>query len=159
MKIILLALLLISGLLASKISFKEFRYMAALDFETEKHGILDIKEELLVLNYTKPKKETISYLEDKLTILQGDSLTQYSFEEYPKAQYMGLILKAILKDEYESLSEFFEIKKENEFVSMIAKPIIYATIVSIEVNKDKNIVTKIIINMSNKDKITIETIN
>ena len=56
MKIILLALLLISGLLASKISFKEFRYMAALDFETEKHGILDIKEELLVLNYTKPKK-------------------------------------------------------------------------------------------------------
>ena len=159
MKIILSTLLLISCLLSSTISFKELRYMDALDFEREKQGTLEIKGELLVLNYSKPSKEIISYLIDKLTILKNDTLVEYTFEEYPKAEYMGLILKAILKDEYEILNEFFEIKKEEKFVSMIAKPVIYNTIVSIEVSKNNNVVSKIIINMTNKDKITIETVN
>ena len=159
MKIILLTLLLISGLLSSSINFKEFRYLAALDFEREKQGNLEIKDNSLVLNYSKPDIETISYLSDKLTILKNDTLVEYNFEEYPKAEYMGLILKAIIKDEYESLDELFEIKSEKEFISMIAKPIIYNIIVSIEVFKNSKDVSKIIINMTNKDKITIETIN
>ena len=159
MKIILLTLLLISGLLSSSINFKEFRYLAALDFEREKQGNLEIKDNSLVLNYSKPDIETISYLSDKLTILKDDTLVEYNFEEYPKAEYMGLILKAIIKDEYESLDELFEIKSEKKFISMIAKPIIYNIIVSIEVFKNSKDVSKIIINMTNKDKITIETIN
>ena len=159
MKIILLTLLLISGLLSSNINFKELRYLAALDFEREKQGILEIEGNSLVLNYSKPSIETISYLSDKLTILKDDTLVEYSFNEYPQAQYMGLILKAIIKDEYESLDELFEIKIEKEFISMIAKPIIYNTIVSIEVFKNSKDVNKIIIYMTNKDKITIETIN
>ena len=159
MKIILLTLLLISGLLSSSINFKEFRYLAALDFEREKQGNLEIKDDSLVLNYSKPDIETISYLSDKLTILKNDTLVEYNFEEYPKAEYMGLILKAIIKDEYESLDELFEIKSEKKFISMIAKPIIYNIIVSIEVFKNSKDVSKIIINMTNKDKITIETIN
>ncbi|MEA3553858.1 MAG: hypothetical protein U9R39_05600 [Campylobacterota bacterium] len=158
MKIILLTLFIVSGLLSSTINFKEFRYLAALDFEREKQGVLEIKENSLVLNYSKPDIETISYLSDKLIILKDDTLVEYSFEEYPKAEYMGLILKAIIKDEYESLDELFEIKKEEKLVSMIAKPIIYNTIVSIEVFKNSKEVSKIIINMINKDKITIETI-
>ena len=136
MKIILLTLLLVSGLLSSNINFKELRYLAALDFEREKQGVLEIEGNSLVLNYSKPSIETISYLSDKLTILKDDTLVEYSFDEYPQAQYMGLILKAIIKDEYESLDELFEIKIEKEFVSMIAKPIIYNTIVSIEVFKN-----------------------
>ena len=159
MKIILLTLFLISGLLSSSINFKEFRYLAALDFEREKQGNLEIKDNSLVLNYSKPDIETISYLSDKLTILKNDTLVEYNFEEYPKAEYMGLILKAIIKDEYESLDELFEIKSEKEFISMTAKPIIYNIIVSIEVFKNSKDVSKIIINMTNKDKITIETIN
>jgi|GEM_PF-5034531 len=159
MKIILLTLLLVSALLSSSINFKEFRYLAALDFEREKQGNLEIKDDYLVLNYSKPSIETISYLSDKLTILKDDTLVEYSFNEYPQAQYMGLILKAIIKDEYESLDELFEIKIEKEFVSMIAKPIIYNTIVSIEVFKNSKDINKIIIYMTNKDKITIETIN
>lgn len=159
MKIILLTLLLVSGLLSSNINFKELRYLAALDFEREKQGVLEIEGNSLVLNYSKPSIETISYLSDKLTILKDDTLVEYSFDEYPQAQYMGLILKAIIKDEYESLDELFEIKIEKEFVSMIAKPIIYNTIVSIEVFKNSKDVNKIIIYMTNKDKITIETIN
>ncbi len=159
MKIILFTLLLVSGLLSTSIHFKEFRYLAALDFERQKQGALEIKDNSLVLNYSKPDIETISYLSDKVTILKNDNLIEYTFEKYPHAEYMGLILKAIIKDEYESLNEFFEIKKGKEIISLTGKPIIYNTIESIEVFKNSKDVNKIIINMTNKDKITIETIN
>ena len=133
--------------------------MAALDFDRAKYGSLDIKDGVLILNYIKPVKETISYFDDKLTILKVDELLEYSFEEYPNAKYMGLILKAIIKNEYETLDELFDIKKEKESIEMISKPIIYNTIISIDISKVNKIVNKIIINMTNKDKITIETVN
>jgi len=159
MKIILSILLFTIVLLSETINFKETRYMAALDFDRAKYGSLDIKDGVLILNYIKPVKETISYFDDKLTILKVDELLEYSFEEYPNAKYMGLILKAIIKNEYETLDELFDIKKEKESIEMISKPIIYNTIISIDISKVNKIVNKIIINMTNKDKITIETVN
>ena len=159
MKIILLTLLCISGLFSSNISFKESRYLAALDFERAKYGILEIKDQILIVNYTKPSIETITYLEDKLTIFKNDSLREYNFEEHPQAQYMGLILKAILTDEYEALDELFKIKNKKDIIILSAKPIMYSTMEEIEVLKKDNIINKIIIYMTNKDKITIETIN
>jgi hypothetical protein len=133
--------------------------MEALDMEREKNGNLLVKDDNLIIKYTKPTVETISYLSDKLTILKDGETKEYSFEEYPKVQYMGLILKAIIKDEYSSLSELFEtnIKKQN--IELTAKPVIDDIMSSIDIIKVKNNVKKITIYMINKDKITIETIN
>ncbi|MEA3498274.1 MAG: hypothetical protein U9R16_04360 [Campylobacterota bacterium] len=159
MKIILLLFLHFMFLFSTEIGFKETRYMVALDFERVKHGSLFVKEENLIIKYTKPSVETISYLSDRITILKDEETLEYTFEEYPKSQYMGLILKAIIKDEYSTLDEMFEVKKENNIVKLLGKPIVYSIIESISIEKSDNLNKKIIINMTNKDIVTIETIN
>ncbi len=159
MRYLLFISILYSAVFAD-IHFKETRYMAALDLDRPMLGSLKFQDDNMIITYTKPTLETISYYDDKLTITNDDDTKEYSFEEYPQAQYMGLILKAILQDNYTSLDEFFEIKKENKQVILDAKASLYSTITYIIIDKDdKNNVTKIIINMSNKDHITIEIIN
>jgi len=155
--IILLIFLYLS--MFADMNFKETRYMAALDFEKSKYGNLHIDNENLIINYTKPIQETISYYNDKITVLAKDKLDEYSFQEHPNAQYLGLILKAILNNNYATVDELFEIKKEKQEIQLKAKPIIYSYIESINIIKHKKSIKNIIIYMTNKDKITIETIN
>jgi len=144
--------------LFADMNFKETKYMAALDFERSKYGSLHIEDDNLIVNYTKPLKETISYYSDKITILIKDKLDEYTFEEHPKAEYLGLILKAILNDNYEIVDELFDIKRKKQEILLSAKPVIYSYIESIEIIKSKKMIQNIIIYMTNKDKITIETI-
>jgi len=155
--IILLIFLYLS--MFADMNFKETRYMAALDFEKSKYGNLHMDNENLIINYTKPIQETISYYNDKITVLAKDKLDEYSFQEHPNAQYLGLILKAILNNNYATVDELFEIKKEKQEIQLKAKPIIYSYIESINIIKHKKSIKNIIIYMTNKDKITIETIN
>jgi len=155
--IILLIFLYLS--MFADMNFKETRYMAALDFEKSKYGNLHMDNENLIINYTKPIQETISYYNDKITVLAKDKLDEYSFQEHPNAQYLGLILKAILNNNYATVDELFEIKKEKQEIQLKAKPIIYSYIESINIIKHKKSIKNIIIYLTNKDKITIETIN
>lgn len=158
MRFIILLIFLYLSMFAD-MNFKETRYMAALDFEKSKYGNLHIDNENLIINYTKPIQETISYYNDKITVLAKDKLDEYSFQEHPNAQYLGLILKAILNNNYATVDELFEIKKEKQEIQLKAKPIIYSYIESINIIKHKKSIKNIIIYMTNKDKITIETIN
>lgn len=158
MKFIILSVFLYLGLFAN-MSFKETKYMAALDFEKSKYGNLHIENSNLIIDYSKPIKETISYFNDKITILINNKLDEYSFVEHPNAQYLGLILKAIINDNYALVDELFDIKKKKEEILLNAKPIIYSYIQSIEIVKSKKLIKNIIIHMTNQDKITIETIN
>lgn len=158
MRFIILLIFLYLSMFAD-MNFKETRYMAALDFEKSKYGNLHMDNENLIINYTKPIQETISYYNDKITVLAKDKLDEYSFQEHPNAQYLGLILKAILNNNYATVDELFEIKKEKQEIQLKAKPIIYSYIESINIIKHKKSIKNIIIYMTNKDKITIETIN
>ena len=158
MRFIILSIFLYLSMFAD-MNFKETRYMAALDFEKSKYGNLHMDNENLIINYTKPIQETISYYNDKITVLAKDKLDEYSFQEHPNAQYLGLILKAILNNNYATVDELFEIKKEKQEIQLKAKPIIYSYIESINIIKHKKSIKNIIIYMTNKDKITIETIN
>ena len=158
MRFIILLIFLYLSMFAD-MNFKETRYMAALDFEKSKYGNLHMDNENLIINYTKPIQETISYYNDKITVLAKDKLDEYSFQEHPNAQYLGLILKAILNNNYATVDELFEIKKEKQEIQLKAKPIIYSYIESINIIKHKKSIKNIIIYLTNKDKITIETIN
>ena len=143
--------------LFGEIKFQETKYMAALDVDFKKYGSLSVSKDKLTIKYTKPNNQTINYLEDKIEIISDNNVKIYNFEKYPNTQYMGLILRAIVNDEYELVEQLFDIKHTGKKVMLIAKPVIDSYIVSIKVTKyDKDI---IIINLRNKDKITIETIN
>jgi hypothetical protein len=156
---ILLLLFFAYYYLFSETNFKETRYISAFDIEQYKYGNISTKDQILTLTYTKPKSETITYYKDKLVIKNTNSTKKYTFSKYPNLQYMGLLLKAILNNQYTLLDELFIIKKDKNITTIQAKSIINNTITSIEVIKQKTIIKTIIIYMSNKDKITIETIN
>jgi len=157
MKYIFTLLFTISTLYAD-IAFKETRYMAALDIDRDMAGNLNIIDDVMTIKYSQPSGKTITYYNDKVTILESDDTKTYTFEEYPQASYLGLILKAIIKDNYISLEEVFKINIDKNNITLEAKPMIQNNMEQIEIiKKDKK--KTIIISMSNKDKITIETIN
>jgi len=155
--IIIIAILCLNAF--SDINFKETRHMDAIDIQREFLGSIKLDGENIVIIYTKPNMKTISYYENKVTIKSDDDqLKEYSFNEYPQAQYMGLILKAMVQDDYNSLDEFFDITQNKQTITLDAKAIIYATVGSIEVIKVGNVTKSIVMNMSNKDTIKIEII-
>ncbi len=159
MKYLLLISILCTAVFAD-INFKENRYMAALDLDRLLQGSLKFQGNNIIITYTKPSTETISYYDNRVTINKDNEQKEYLFDEYPQAQYMGLILNSILKDNYDSLDNFFEIIKKKQTILLNAKASISTNITSITINKDghKN-VSKILINMTNKDNIKIEIIN
>ena len=158
MKYLLFILILLTNLF-SDISFKETRYMSAFGVDKIMSGTFKFKNELMVISYIKPEKETITYYNDKITIQKDDEINEYTFEEYPDAQYLGLILRAIIKDEYTALEQFFTIKKQNNKLDLESKPVIEDIMTSIEVIKNKVSIEKITMNMTNEDIITIEIVN
>jgi len=158
MKIFLIFSLFIYSLFAS-IEFKETRYMAALDFDKERYGVLDITEETLTLSYKKPSMEIITYSDTKITIQSEDETKEYTFEEYPRAEYMGLILRTIINKNYDSLDNMFKVSKEEDLLLLTSLPIISDMVEYIEVQENINSKRIMTLFMSNKDKITIETSN
>ena len=159
MKIIIVLIVFYSYLVSTE-TFKETRYVSALDFSRELIGKINLKDDILSIVYSKPSKETITYHPNKITILNQDNqTTEYTFEQYPQAQYMGLIIKAIINNNYNSLDNFFKIKNQKSTIMLEAKPIIYDRINFIEITKKQKNVEKIFMDMSNKDTITIEIIN
>ena len=156
---VLLLLITIYCSVFSANKFKETRYVDAFGIEQYRYGTIDIFEDTLILAYTKPKEETLSYESDKLVIKNGLEIKEYKFDQYPKLEFMGLFLKAIMSDNYLSIESLFQIEIKNETITLIGKPVIYNTIEYIEITKKKSIIKKIILKMTNKDIITIETIN
>ena len=156
MRIVLIIGLLVYSLFAS-IEFKETRYMAALDFDKERYGLLDITDELLILKYKKPNIETITYSKEKIIIQNKDNTKEYTFEEYPKAKYMGLILRSIINKNYNLLDNMFKVSKENNSIFLTSLPIISNMVEYIEIKENVKSKRVIILFMTNSDRITIET--
>lgn len=152
-------LMLLFNLLFGNYNFKEIRYIDALEMDRSKYGNMKLENNQLSLEYTKPIKETIIYKEEKLVIEKEETIQEYSFSEYPRLRYMGLILKYIITNDYEYLDDFFDIKITHDLILLEAKPVIYNIVESIEIIKSENKLRKIIMQMTNKDIITIETIN
>ena len=151
----LISLILICVSLYAQVEFKETKYISALDMDLLKYGNLQINDDILTIVYTKPKNEKIIYFEDRIEISNGDDIKVYNFEKYPKAQFMGLILRAIIEDNYMLVDNLFKVTNKKNIIILTAKPIIsdYIDTITIKNKLQYNIV----IEMINKDKITIET--
>jgi len=146
--------------LLSDVKFSETKYLSALDVEMTKYGVMNFKENILTIKYTKPKDETITYYDDKLTLQSNvNESKEYTYEEHPKLEYFGLLLKSIISNTYENLDNMFEIKNNNDNKTLTSKSSVAGTIDYLEVFHDNKKLSSIIFYMTNKDKITIETIN
>jgi len=138
--------------------FKESRYIDAFGITQERYGSISIKNDTLTIIYIKPKKESVIYEKEKLVILNENN-KEYFFEEHPQLEYMGLLLKSIFINDYDTLIPFFELNNTNEITILTPKSFISNTIDLIEIIKKDSKLKKIIFEMRNKDTLTIETIN
>jgi len=142
------------------IKFSETKYLSALDMQTSKYGSMNIKEDSFTINYNKPKKETVTYLNDKLTFENSNNeIKEFTYKEHPRLEYFGLLLKSIVNNSYENLDNMFTITEDKEKKILNAKSSISGTIDYLEVFYTNAKLSKIIFYMINKDTITIETIN
>ena len=146
--------------LLSSTRFIETKYLSSLDMEISKIGIMELSNNILVINYEKPNIETIIYYEDKLTLKNDkNEITTYTYEEHPKIEYFGLLLKSIINNTYENLENMFKIKKEKNKRILTAKSSVSGTIDYLEVFYKDGKLSSINFHMINSDKITIETTN
>jgi len=155
MKICVFFIILYSSLFSENL-FKETRYISAIDVKQYKYGHINYKNNILTLNYTKPRRETIIYEEDKLLIVSDDKTEEYSFDQYSELDYMGLILKAIVNNNYASVDELFVVSKEDGYNLLNAKPAISDKIKYIKIKRDRDGLKQFIIYMINEDTISIE---
>jgi len=160
MKILVLFFSFISFCFATQ-NFKETRHMDALNVDRQLFGSFDILPDKMIVSYTKPNKQTITYYPNKISLQANNTTKEYSFDKYPQAQYMGVALRAIFEENYDLLSEFFDIKTEQDNkLYLTSKAGISDMIDSITIQKNSSKKIKnIFINMRNKDTILIETID
>ena len=159
MKILFIFLAFCISMIAD-VKFSETKYLSALDIQTFKYGSMNIQKDSFTITYTKPSKEIITYLEDKLTLQNASNeIKEYTYEEHPKLEYFGLLLKSIINNSYENLDNMFEIKSQKDKKTLNAKSSISGTIDYLEVLYKNKQLSQIIFYMINKDTITIETIN
>ena len=146
--------------LLSSTKFTETKYLSSLDMEMSKKGTMELTNNILTLNYEKPNIEIIKYYEDKLT-LENDKkeITKYTYEEHPKVEYFGLLLKSIINNTFENLDNMFKIETEKNKRTLTAKSSVSGTIDYLEVFYKDGKLSAIIFYMINSDKITIETNN
>ena len=128
--------------------------------EMSKKGTMELSNNILTLNYEKPNIEIVKYYEDKLT-LENDKkeITKYTYEDHPKIEYFGLLLKSIINNTFENLDNMFKIEKEKNKRTLTAKSSVSGTIDYLEVFYKDGKISAIIFYMINSDKITIETNN
>ena len=155
----LMLILILPMFIYADMSFKETRYIDSIDSTRISYGVLEIKEDVLSLVYMKPNKETIIYDNNKMTIQNNGKIKEYLYTRYPHFEYMKIILKSIAEDNYAVLNNLFIVKISQNAISLEAKKKVNKAINSIEILKNKKQIETITINMSNGDKITIETIH
>ncbi|MEA3289622.1 MAG: hypothetical protein U9Q04_05505 [Campylobacterota bacterium] len=156
----LLAIFILITTAFGDISFKETRYISAVDMERDLYGSFKFIDDHMVISYIRPAIQTITYLNDSMSIKNKDGeISTYSYAEYPQARYMSMLLKAIINDQYESIAEIFTITKQTNMIRLDAKSSISSTISSINIKKENSTLNSILINMTNKDTIKIEITN
>ncbi|WP_024954798.1 hypothetical protein [Sulfurospirillum arcachonense] len=141
-KILFILLLLVLHVNANE-SFKETRYIYAIDKKIEFQGSITFLEKSIDIVYTKPKEEKVTYLKE------DENLQRKTF-------YM--ILQAIHSSNEALLNEYFEIKKIQTKEVLTPVGILRDYIREVEYKKEENILEFIKIQMQNDDWILIETL-
>ncbi|NOQ31042.1 MAG: hypothetical protein GQ570_07980 [Helicobacteraceae bacterium] len=156
MRLLFLITIALSILNAS--SFKETRYISALDVEQYKSGTIQLNGELLTLTYKKPRYELLNYYNNRLTIESNNKTKELPYKEYPQLRFMSLSLRAILTDNYSSLTNLFDVEQTKNLVTLKAQSTINSLLNFITILTRENSTKVITLYMRNQDKITIETL-
>jgi hypothetical protein len=153
-----LLLIFIIELTNASMKFRENRYISALDRNIELKGELSIKNDILSINYTSTN-ESIIYHKDSVSIDNSMGKRVIPYSENKNIKYIGLFIKNIIKNDYNTISQVFTLKEIKDELKLTPKEAIKHIIESIKISKNGDKIKHIVIYLKNGDKIKIETIN
>lgn len=156
-KIIITLLILVITAYASSYNFLETRYSDALAKSMELNGVITFNEGLKIAYNNSDR--VLVYEDGELELLEDDESIELDEHEALKiAQYFEIILMLYNGDETKIASEFEIIHLDKKSI-LTPKNELKTYMFKIELTKEKKDLKKIVMYLSNYDKITISILD
>lgn len=160
MKVIVLCLLSLLCLFANDAStFKETRYLYALDKTIELEGFITFGEQNIIIEYAKPESKVLTYFEEKLTIQDQNGYKVIDTQRMPSMNYFFMIIKAVHDENNVLLNSFFEAKTEGEETLLSPKGVVAEVLEEVRITRQATKLKSLHVKIKNGDRITIEIRN
>ena len=153
-KFLIIAVMLVSSLLATSYNFSETRYSDAFDKSVTLNGEISFLQDGLSIKY-KNSDKALHYENGDLNYLQNGETIEISEEEAARiVQYFEIIILLYSGDE-NSLNREFSVTKEKDKFSLVPLSEMKNHINKIELKKEDKQLKIIKLFLGNSDKITI----
>jgi len=160
MKVIVLCLVFMLSLFANDAStFKETRYLYALDKNITLEGFITFGEQNIVIEYTKPESKVLTYFEEKLTIQDQNGYQIVDAQSMPSMNYFFMIIKAVHDENSVLLDSFFDAKTEGEETQLSPKGVAAEVLEEVRLSRHAKKLKSLHVKIKNGDRITIEIRN
>ncbi|MCK4440512.1 MAG: hypothetical protein KAU90_00805 [Sulfurovaceae bacterium] len=157
-KIFLILSIAILSLYSGTVSFKETKFVEALQLYTYRDGNVSYSDTKTIVKYKDGK--TITKRDNNLSVKdnKGKLLTTIDLNKKPEIALYFQLTKALFSKDFDSLKDNFNITKSKNKYTFIPKDDMKKVIkdIALSLNKDES-VKFFIINFSNMDSIKIET--
>ena len=152
-KLFIICLLTIN-VFAQTLSFKEERYIYAIDLSTYKKGTIEFQKNKMILSYHH-SDEIMMYSNETLTVSNATSHQVIDLNKNIAIKMFFLLIEAIYLKKEETLGKFFTIKKRNQVVTLLPKDFLKNHIHMIEYKQNTKL-DFLRIEFLNQDRIIIE---
>ncbi len=155
--IIVLVLLLCTFFANASSTFKETRYVYALDKNISFEGFITFGEHNIMIEYNKPESKVLTYFEDTLTIQDQSGYTTVNVQSMPSLSYFFMIIKAVHDENALLLDSFFDTTVTNENQTHLAPKGVTAEILeSVSIKRRSRELKALHVKIKNGDRISIE---
>lgn len=156
-KIVLILLMLVASASATSYNFIETRYSDALAKSMQLEGVISFGEGLRI-EY-KNSERTLLYEDGEVQLLDdGEAVALDESEALKLAQYFEIILMLYSGDE-QRMSEEFLLTHLGSKTLLVPKGELASYMFKVELQKEKNSLKKIVMYLSNYDKISISILD
>ncbi|AHJ14167.1 LolA-like protein [Sulfurospirillum multivorans] len=160
MKVIVLCLVFMLSLFANDAStFKETRYLYALDKNITLEGFITFGEQNIVIEYVKPESKVLTYFEEKLTIQDQNGYKVIDAQSMPSMNYFFLIIKAVHDENSVLLDSFFETTTKGDETLLSPKGVAAEVLEEVRISRQGKKLKSLHVKIKNGDRITIEILD
>lgn len=160
MKVIVLYLLFSLGLFANDASsFREMRYLYALDKNITFEGFITFGEQNIVIEYIKPESKVLTYFEEKLTIQDQNGYHVVDAQSMPSLNYFFMIIKAVHDENSVLLDSFFVATMKGDETLLSPKGVTAEVLEEVRITRQVKKLKSLHVKIKNGDRITIEIRN
>lgn len=160
MKIIVVCLLSLLSLFANDASsFKETRYLYALDKNITLEGFITFGEQNIIIEYTKPESKVLTYFEEKLSIQDQNGYKIIDAQSMPSMNYFFMIIKAVHDENKTLLGSFFDATENGDETLLTPKGVAAEVLEEVRISRQEKKLKSLHVKIKNGDRITIEIRN